>query len=87
MATAWFQQPLFSLFSQLNFLLFKKGDNNQRLTVGFFLWAAAVALTAKHAPSSAITFDITGSVDPTSNSGQLCFLYLCVTYFLYFHFV
>ena len=64
MATAWFQQPLFSLFSQLNFLLFKNGDNSQSLTVGFFLWAAAVALTDKHAPSSAITFDITGNVDP-----------------------
>ena len=65
MATAWFQQPLFSLFSQLNFLLFEICDNSQSLTVGFFLWAAAVALTDEHAPSSAITFDITGNVDPT----------------------
>ena len=63
MATAWFQQPLFSLFSGLHFLLFKKfSGNNQSLIVGLFLWAAAVALTDKHASSSAITFDITSNV-------------------------
>ena len=62
MATSWFQQPLFSLFSHLNFLLFKNGDNSQSLIVGFFLWAAAVALTDKHAPYLAIPFDITGEV-------------------------
>ena len=56
---------MFSLFSQLHFLLFKNGDNSQTLTVGFFLWAAAVELTDKHAPSSANTFDITGNVDLT----------------------
>ena len=65
MATAWFQQPLFSLFSHLNFLLLKNGDNSHSLMVGFFLWAAAVALIDKHAPSSASTFDVTGNVDPT----------------------
>ena len=65
MATAWFQQPLFSLFSQLNYLLFKVCDNSQSLTVGFFLWAAAVALTDGHAPFPAITFVITGNVNPT----------------------
>ena len=74
MATALFQQPLFSLFSQLNFLLFKNGDNSQSLTVGFFLWAAAVELTYKHAPSSANTFDITGNVVLTVAS--FGFLYL-----------
>ena len=33
--------------------------------IGFFLWAAAVALTDKHAPLSSITFDFIGNVDPT----------------------
>ena len=65
MATTWFQQPLFSLFSQLNYLLFKICDNNQSLTVGFFLWAAAVVLTDGHAPFPTITFIITGNVNPT----------------------
>ena len=74
MATAWFQQPLFLLFSQLNFLLFKICDNSQSLTVGLFLWAAAVALTDEHAPSLAITFDITGNVDPTVSSFVFFFL-------------
>ena len=74
MATAWFQQPLFSLFSQLNFILFKICDNNQSLTIGFFLLAAAVASTDGQAPSSAITFDFTGNVDPTVAS--FVFLYL-----------
>ena len=62
MATVWFQQPLFLLFSQLHFLLFKNGDNSQSSIVGFFLCAVAVTLTDKHAPSSANTFDITGNV-------------------------
>ena len=61
-ATAWFQQPLISLFSHLNFLLFKNGDNSQSLIFGFSLWAVAVALTDKHAPSSAIPFDNTGNI-------------------------
>ena len=65
MATAWFQHPLFSLFSQLNYLLFKICDNSQSLTADFFLRAAAIALADGHDPSLAITFDITGNVDPT----------------------
>ena len=72
MATVWFQQPLFSLFSQLHFLLFKDGDNNQSLTDGFFLWAAAVELKDKHAPSSPNTFDITGNVVPTVDRVVFC---------------
>ena len=65
MATAWFQQPLFFIVYSLKFVFFffvYKCDNSQSLIVGFFLWAAAVALTDKHASSSAITFDITCNV-------------------------
>ena len=81
MAAARFQQPLFSLFSQLNFLLFKICDNSQSLTVGFFLLAAAVALTDGHAPSPAITLDFTGNADPTVAS--FVFLYLVQSAFVF----
>ena len=86
MATAWFQQPLFSLFSRLNFLLFKKfGGNNQSLIVGLFLWTAAVASTDKHASSSAITVDITGNVVLTMAS--FVFFISCEELFIFPFFV
>ena len=80
MAATRFQQPLFSLFSQLNFLLFKICDNSQSLTVGFFLLAAVVALTDGHAPSPAITLDFTGNADPS-------FFFIWCKVLLCFHFV
>ena len=56
--------------------------------IGFFLWAVAVALTDKHAPLSAITFDFTGNVDTTVDTTVASFIFLSgVQYFLYFHFV
>ena len=85
MATAWFQQPLFSLFSRLNFLLFKICDSSQSLTFGFFLLAATVALTDGHAPSPAITFEFTGNADPVVASFiffNWCKVLLCF-YFVY----
>ena len=85
MAIAWFQQPLFSLLSQLNFLLFKICDNSQSLKVGFFLLAAAVSLTDGHAPFPAITFDFTGNADPTVASFVFfiwCKVFLCL-HFVY----
>ena len=60
-ATAWFQQPLFSLFSHLNFLLFKICGSSQSLTFGFLLLAAAVTLTDGNAPSPAIIFEVVQS--------------------------
>ena len=61
MATAWFQQPLFSLFSRLNFILFKICGSNQNLTFGFLLLAAAVTPIDGNAPFPAITFEVVQS--------------------------
>ena len=61
MATAWFQQLVFSLFSRLNFLLFKICGSSQSLTFGFLFLVAVVTLTDGNAPSPAITFEVVQS--------------------------
>ena len=52
---------MFSLFSRLNFLLFKICGGNQSLTFGFLLLAAAGAPTDGNAPFPTITFEVVQS--------------------------